>query len=48
MFAGEHGRDRTLDDDLAVGEHCDAVANGVETVEIMGAMKPETDSVATS
>ena len=36
MLAGEHGRDRTLDDDLAVGEHCDAVANGVEAVEIVG------------
>src|SRR5579864_3163462 len=36
MLAGEHRRHRTTDHDLAVSEHRDAVANLIETVEVMG------------
>src|SRR5271170_4942394 len=36
MFRGEHHGDRPHRDHLAVGEDRDAVAHGVEAVEIMG------------
>ena len=36
MFAREHGGDRTGRDHFPVGESYDAIADCMETVEIMG------------
>ena len=36
MFTGEHGRHRSFSHHLAVGKRRDAVADGIEAVEIVG------------